>query len=489
VTSAPAGVSCGTQCTSDFPAGTSVMLTATADATSAFEGWSGDCSGVGPCALTMDGTKHATARFALHGAKRWVAQVSFSGQDLMEEVKVDPQGNVVAAGVVNDGGGGDLYVVKYAKEDGKVLWTQQFDTATGEDLGGLATDASGDIYLATRLSGLGTATFGTQTVTGDFFGNIVVLRLAAATGAVVWAKQWGGSGQDIPEALAVSGNDLYVVGYTSSNPSTFDARSLVASTGNGFIARASIANGVAAEVKLVPGSVDLFSVAVNGAHLAVAGQVRSAVTLDPGCGLAPSGAGNDAMLIDVLGSTLVCQWSRSFGDFTNNNNATAQAVAAFPGGGWVLAGDFQGNILLAPSGTSLASRGGFDVFAGRFDANGNHLWSFRYGDAGFDIGYGVSVTAAGNVILAGVFDSTITFGGITVTGASNTFVTRMSAGAVPSHEWAVSLGGNDTDLTESVATGADGSVYVLSSFTGMTSIAGTALTSQDYDAWIGALVR
>jgi hypothetical protein len=251
----------------------------------------------------------------------------------------------------------------------------------------------------------------------------------------------------------------------------------------------SAASGVAAELKHLVGSVDLFGVAANGTHIAVTGQVRSAVTLDSPCGLAPSGAGNDAMIIDLLGSTLACQWSKTFGDSVANNDATVHAVAAVAGGGWVVAGSFKGNILLAQSGTSLASRGGFDAFAGRFAANGTHQWSFRYGDAGFDVGYGIAVTPEGNVILAGVFDTTITFGAITVTGASNTFVTRMSAAAAPSHEWAVSLGGNDTDLTEDVAVASDGSVYVLSSFTGMTSVGGTALTSQGYDAWIGALVR
>jgi hypothetical protein len=93
------------------------------------------------------------------------------------------------------------------------------------------------------------------------------------------------------------------------------------------------------------------------------------------------------------------------------------------------------------------------------------------------------------VILAGIFNSTITFGGTTITGTNNTFVTRMSSATAPSHEWAVGLGGDDVDLTEDVAVSADGSVYVLSSWTGMTNVDGSVLTSQDYDAWIAALVR
>jgi hypothetical protein len=494
VASAPAGISCGGACSSPFDFGTSVTLTPTANSDSSFMGWSGDCTGAGSCTVTMDGTKTVAASFAVHGSKRWVAQIGFPGQDSIEKVVVDPSGDVIAAGTVvadTSNSNSDLFIVKYAANDGHVIWMQRFATATGEDLGGLATDAAGDIYISTRLSALDATPvmFGTTPVTGDLFGNIVVLRLSAASGNVVWAKQWGGSGQDIPQALAVSGNDLYVVGYTSSNPSVFDSKSIMASTNNGFVVRASITNGTAAELKLIPGTVDLLDVAVNGGHIAVVGSVASAVTLDGPCALSPSGAGNDAMIIDLLAGTLACQWAKNFGDFVNNNNAAFQAVAAYPGGGWAVTGDFQGNILLAPSGTSLTSHGGFDVVAGRFTGDGTHVWSFRYGDTGFDIGYGIGVTPQGNVVLAGVFDTTITFGTLTVTGKNNAFVTRMSASNTPTHEWAVSLGGDDSDLTNGAAVAPDGSVYVVSSFTGMTNIGGTPLTSQDIDAWVAALVR
>lgn len=491
VSSMPAGIDCGATCMADFALGTMVTLTATPSGDSAFVGWSGDCSGSGACAVTLDAARSVTATFALHGAKRWVEQISFSGDDFMKKVIVDPDGNVIVAGNATDASVSGMFIVKYAKDDGHIIWKTHINTTAGEDLGGLATDAAGEVYIATRLSAIDTTpvTFGTTSCTGDLFGNIVVLRLAAGNGAIVWARQWGGSGQDIPQALAVSGSDLYVVGYTSSNPSTFDGLTLAASTSNGFVARASTADGKAAAVKLIPGSVQLFDVAVNGPHVAVVGSSTSAFTLDPPCGISPSGAGDDAIILDLLGTTLACQWAKNFGDTVSNNTATTQAVAAFPGGGWVITGDFKGNILLAASGSSLTSHGGFDVFAGRFAADGTHIWSFRYGDAGFDIGYGVAVTPEGNTILAGVFDVTITFGGFTVTGANNTFVTRMSPGNAPTHEWAVSLGGNDTDLTNGVTVAPDGSVYVLTSFTGMTNVAGTPLTSQGYDAWVAALVR
>ncbi len=54
VTSEPAGISCGQTCQATFPFGQPVTLTASADPSSLFFGWSGACSGTGPCKLASD---------------------------------------------------------------------------------------------------------------------------------------------------------------------------------------------------------------------------------------------------------------------------------------------------------------------------------------------------------------------------------------------------------------------------------------------------
>ena len=65
ITSSPAGISCGADCTEVYTAGTVVTLTAAPDGNSSFAGWSGACTGSGTCTVTMDAAKSVTATFAL----------------------------------------------------------------------------------------------------------------------------------------------------------------------------------------------------------------------------------------------------------------------------------------------------------------------------------------------------------------------------------------------------------------------------------------
>jgi hypothetical protein len=67
VTSQPAGIDCGGDCSQDFDYNQQVSLTAAADPGSTFTGWGGACSGSGTCEVSMTAAKTVNAEFTAAG--------------------------------------------------------------------------------------------------------------------------------------------------------------------------------------------------------------------------------------------------------------------------------------------------------------------------------------------------------------------------------------------------------------------------------------
>lgn len=76
VTSSPAGIECGADCSEPYDVGTMVTLTAVASSDSTFTGWSGACTGTAACTVTMDAARAVTATFTL---RRYTIEIERGG--------------------------------------------------------------------------------------------------------------------------------------------------------------------------------------------------------------------------------------------------------------------------------------------------------------------------------------------------------------------------------------------------------------------------
>jgi hypothetical protein len=63
VSSSPAGISCGADCSEVYVGGTVVTLTTSSTGLWTFTGWSGACTGTGSCVVTMDANKSVMANY------------------------------------------------------------------------------------------------------------------------------------------------------------------------------------------------------------------------------------------------------------------------------------------------------------------------------------------------------------------------------------------------------------------------------------------
>lgn len=152
-----------------------------------------------------------TAKYsAADGALLWEQRYDGSAHsdDQVTALGLDPSGNVVVTGSsIGIGSDWDYYTVKYAAADGAMLWERRYNgPANREDKASdLAIDASGNV-LVTGYS------FNTQEFwSSDFY----TVKYAAEDGTVLWERRYNGPAQvrDRAQVVAVDANgDVVVAG-------------------------------------------------------------------------------------------------------------------------------------------------------------------------------------------------------------------------------------------------------------------------------------
>ena len=121
-------------------------------------------------------------------------------------------------------------------------------------------------------------------------------------------------------------------------------------------------------------------------------------------------------------------WSRDYGDGDYND---VSDIAVDLLGNVSITGSFEDDLNFG--GISLVSAGYKDIFLAKFDVNGNHVWSQRFGNNSADDGYSVDTDGLGNVVAGGYFFDTVDFGGGQKgsTGRCSGFVAKFEAESVP----------------------------------------------------------
>ena len=105
-----------------------------------------------------------------------------------------------------------------------------------------------------------------------------------------------------------------------------------------------------------------------------------------------------------------------------------------------------------------------DIFLAKYDPSGNVVWAKNYGGSGNDEAYGITMTHSGDIYIAGQFGSnTITFGPSvitnTATGANETaFIARLNASGNPL--WASASGGSGGEYAIGIASDLSDNVYL-----------------------------
>ncbi|WP_201981491.1 T9SS type A sorting domain-containing protein [Hymenobacter rubidus] len=338
---------------------------------------------------------------------------------------------------------GDVFVAKLtdAGPTGSFAWAQRAGS-TGDDIAYALALSGTSIYVAGAFAGA-TASFGPTTLTNAGPSNssdVFLAKLidAGATSSFAWAQRAGGTDIDYANALAISGNNVYLAG-------TFAG----ATAGFGSITLTNAGAGA--------GTPDVFV----------------------------------AKLTDA-GPTSSFAWAQRAGG-TDYDVINALAVS---GTSVYVAGGFGSSIAdFGPA--TLASTGFLDVFVAKITdagSTGSFVWARRAGGTQFDTAYALAVSGTG-VYLTGTFGSpTAGFGSTTLTNAdattgfADTFVAKLTdVGSTGNFVWAQRAGGMGSDVATTMAVSGS-SVYAAGYLDSPTASFGPAIiTKPTANSFLGFL--
>ena len=157
-----------------------------------------------------------------------------------------------------------------------------------------------------------------------------------------------------------------------------------------------------------------------------------------------------------------------------------------------LARDKDGNILIGGQystsvdlgGGTMFSAGGLDAFVGKFDADGKHEWSQRFGDPQNQAVYGLVVDAAGDVYIGGTFTGAINPGNgpLISAGGEDVFLVRLDSNGTA--VWAKRFGDPGYQAMFGLAIDAAGRVLLTGEMQGKVDLGGGALNSPSVTSFI-----
>jgi hypothetical protein len=435
-------------------------LTTTSDGGFLMAGWSN--SGIGGDKTTAVGISGSLwiVKASSSGTKQWDRSFGSDDYENLSVVLRTADGGYLLGGTSASAKGNDksevvrgyndYWIVKISST-GTRQWDRRFGGSKNEELRALVQTSDGG-YL---LGGTSASGAGGDKSEGSRGGNDYWIIKINSTGAKVWNKRFGGSGDDQLTSLATTSDGGYLLGGTSTSSSGGDK----SETGRG--------------------GKDFWVVKVNSTGTRVwdkrfggsgTDELRSLVRASDGGfllgGFSSSGIGGDKsqgsrgrsdQWVVKISSTGTKQWDRRFGGSAHDQ---VYSLITTADGGYLLAG-FSSSGLNGDK--SESSRGSNDYWAVKISSSGAKQWDKRFGGSGNEKANVVIRTLDGGYLLAGWSFSGV--GGDKTNesrGSADQWVVKISGSGVK--QWDQRFGGSFADDCVSAVQNPDGS-YLLAGST------------------------
>jgi hypothetical protein len=368
----------------------------------------------------------------------------------------------LGGGLMTSAGSNDVLVAKYSST-GAHLWSKRIGNASDQQGRGIAVDAAGDVYVTGYF--VGSLDFGGGALTSAGSRDMFILKLSSA-GNHVMSKRFGGLLEEEGAAIAVdSGSNIAVTG-TFKSTLDFGGGALTSAGGDDiFVARLDAAgNHVFSKSYGDPGNQDPRDVAVDASgNVLMIGFFNGTIDL----GVGPMTSSNNDIVIAKLSPAGSLIFGKSFGAFGSD---IGHSVAADGAGNIYAAGYVQGAVDFG--GGPLPTAGANDAFLVKLDSAGGHLWSKSFTGTSDQLGFGIAVDAAGNVVCTGRFQNSIEFNGNTHPSAGQIDIFLAKLDATGALEWSKAFGDSLDQIGRAVAVDGAGAVSLIGRFQGTVDFGG-----------------
>ncbi|NUO48545.1 MAG: hypothetical protein HOV80_06785 [Polyangiaceae bacterium] len=410
----------------------------------------------------------------------WSKRFGDASPQYGETLATDADGNVLFAGYFQgnmDLGGGtlaspggfDVFLAKY-DPSGRHLWSKRAGDSSDQACATVAVGGDGSVLITGHMAG--NANFGGEQPLTSAGSSDVFLAKYDASGAFLWNKRFGDGLGQWGSGLAVDLDDNIVLegGFTGDLDFGGGAISSIGPN-DAFVAKLD-ADGEHLWTRQLggTGSATTYNLVTDpsGAVLVV-GWFSG--TMDFGGG-ARTSAGNTDVFIVKLDADGQYLWDQQYGDA---NAQESEGIAVDGDGNVLLAGYFRGTIDLG--GEVLTSAGDYDVYIAKLDPDGNHLWSFRFGDDGMQAASRIVVDAFGDVLLTGHMTGSIDFGGGSLVGAGSLDIFVAKLDAEGGHIWSAIFGEAENQTAQTITTDPYGNVFLTGYIQGTADFGGDPLMS------------
>ena len=304
--------------------------------------------------------------------------------------------------------GGDGFIAKF-NTNHTVAWKKLLGGTSGDYVTGIARMPDNGVVAVGQFGG--TINLGGSNLSSAGNEDIFLVRYAA-DGTHVWSKRFGSSGQEEASGLAVAPNgDIVLVG-SLNTAFNFGGSNITPAGGfDGFVVRFDLnGNHQWTRAFQSAGNEQALKVGVlSTSEVWVAGKFDTAVNLDgvAGTEISPTSTGQDLLLVKYAanGSYLMSKSYNCTGTSTWVNDLHIGSDDAV-----VMSGSYAGTMFFGVLGS--VSAGSSDAFLLKIaPGDGAHRWARRYGGTGADRFGGFGLTSCGDIITAGNFNGSVSFGG------------------------------------------------------------------------------